>query len=207
MLVHLVDHGAGRRRSGGELREPCAAELARATGRGLERLPELVVLTKARPGRGRGRPRRRGERWAERLGERVLGVLGGGSSATGEGLDELRRRILAELPEVPPAPGPRGDGPPSGEFRGPSTASTGRPARGGYWVEPRGTRRGAFPGRRSRRVELLFRAPRHQERGGARLPRGRGSARSGVLAALNQGRLRDRRRRSASGEHEFELHI
>ena len=56
----------------------------------------------------------------------MLGVLAV-SSATGEGLDELRARILAELPELQPSPSARAREPAANSR--PSTASTGRSAR------------------------------------------------------------------------------
>jgi GTP-binding protein len=95
MLVHLVDlaplegdpfanHAAVR------------AELS-SYGGGLDSLPELVVLSKRDL-----LPEEEVEtalaEWRGRMGERAVGVLAV-SSATGEGLDELRRRILAELPQ------------------------------------------------------------------------------------------------------------
>src|SRR4051794_15341224 len=108
MLVHLVDLAP---LDGDPLAnyETVRAELA-AHGAGLQRLPELVALSK----RDLLPPERVEEEaaaWTERLGDRVLGVLAV-SSATGEGLDELRQRILTELPEIAPvaaAPAAPGD--------------------------------------------------------------------------------------------------
>jgi GTP-binding protein len=98
LLVHLValggDAGAGEP-------DPVAAyetvrnELA-AHGAGLERLPELVALSKRDLV-----PDEVAERevaaWRERLGDRVAGVLAV-SSATGAGLDELRRGLFEGIP-------------------------------------------------------------------------------------------------------------
>ena len=69
-------------------------------GAGLEHLPELVAALEARPApRAERRSRwRSGRVCASGSATTALGVLAV-SSATGEGLDELRRRILAELPE------------------------------------------------------------------------------------------------------------
>jgi GTP-binding protein len=95
MLVHVVDlaplegdpfsnHAAVR------------AELS-SYGAGLGALPELVVLSK-RDLLAPEEVEAALAEWLQRIGEGSLGVLAV-SSATGEGLDELRRRILAELPE------------------------------------------------------------------------------------------------------------
>ena len=146
--------------------ESVRGELARVRG-GLERLPELVVLSKRDllpdeevDGRRCGVAR-------ARSGDDALGVLAV-SSATGEGLDELRardprggrrRRSRARRsPQRTPArPSSR-----------PSTASTGRPGtRASTWS----ARTTGPSGSRGRGVELLVRAPRPREPGGARLPR------------------------------------
>src|SRR3954454_12525079 len=98
MLVHLVDLAPIE---GDPVvnYETVRGELA-AHGAGLERLPELVVLSKRDLLPGEEVEAAVGE-WAVRLGEDALGVMAV-SSATGEGLGELRRRILAELPEIVP---------------------------------------------------------------------------------------------------------
>src|SRR5262249_40636930 len=110
MLVHLVDLAPAE---GGPASnyETVRGELA-AYGAGLERLPELVVVSKRdlrRAGQGEwgvgGQAEEAVAEWSERLDETVLGVLAV-SSATGEGLEELRRRILAELPEEAPVAAP-----------------------------------------------------------------------------------------------------
>ena len=74
------------------------------------------------------------------------------SSATGEGLDELRARILAELPELQPVAGARRRRARRPNSRS-STASTGPAGEGGYWVEREDD--GAFRVA-GRGVELLF---------------------------------------------------
>jgi GTP-binding protein len=129
MLVHLVEVAP---LEGDPLAsyEMVRGELS-AYGAGLERLPELVVLSKRDL-----LPAQRVEEllveWRERLGDRALGVLAV-SSATGEGLDDLRHRILAELPEQAPAIAPGAAAEPV-EFEAEHRVY--RPAgEGGYWVE------------------------------------------------------------------------
>jgi GTPase len=110
MLVHLVDLAPPE--GDPESNYAAVREELVAYGAGLERLPELVVLSK----RDLLPKERVGEavtEWRERLGVtdsapahgvggpraiRPVDVLAV-SAATGEGLDELRRAILAELPE------------------------------------------------------------------------------------------------------------
>jgi GTP-binding protein len=195
-LVHLVDLAPleGDPESN---YETVRAELA-AHGAGLEQLPELVALTK-RDLLPAEEVEAAVERWARRLGERVLGVLPV-SSATGEGLDELRRRVLAELPEAAPA-GAVGAGEPVGEFEAEHRVY--RPAgEGGYWVEREedGAYRVAGRG-----VELLFeRHDTKNEEALAYLEQRLGEI--GVLSALTKAGFEagdDVR----IGEHEFELHI
>ena len=79
-------------------------------GARLNQLPELVALSKSDLVPEEEAERLAGE-WRERLGEAVAGVVTV-SSATGAGLDELRRAIVAALPEAPSraVPGARGDG-------------------------------------------------------------------------------------------------
>lgn len=128
MLVHLVDIAPMDRDPVADY-ETVRGELA-AHGAGLERLPELVVLSK----RDLLPPEKVAEavaEWEERLGDRVLGVLAA-SSATGEGLEELRQRILIELPEI--APAVPTETAPDNEFEAEHRVY--RPAgEGGYWVE------------------------------------------------------------------------
>jgi GTP-binding protein len=129
MLVHLVDVAPTEADPAANY-ETVRNELA-AHGAGLERLPELVVLSKRDllpPEQVEAALRE----WEERVGEKSLGVLAV-SAATGEGLDELRRRVLAELPEiVPTAPSAGSASEP--EFEAEHRVY--RPAgEGGYWVE------------------------------------------------------------------------
>lgn len=194
MLVHVVDIAP-------EEGDPVAAyetvrgELA-AHGAGLERLPELVALSKRDllpPERVEAAVRE----WSDRLGDSVLGVMAI-SSATGEGLDELRGRILSQLPELAPptAPAELGD-----EFEAEHRVY--RPAgEGGYWVEREED--GGFRVM-GRGVELLF--ERHDignEEALAYLEQR--LKEMGVIAALNRAGFEsgdDVR----IGEHEFELHV
>ncbi len=196
MLVHLVELAPleGDPESNYEL---VRAELE-AYGAGLERLPELVVLSKRdllEPAAVEAAV----AEWAERLGDSVLGVMSV-SSATREGLEDLRRRILAELATVQPL-----------EAVPASVASGGfesehrvyRPAgEGGYWVEKEED--GAFR-IGGRGVELLF--ERHDttnEEALAYLEQR--LTEIGVIAALRKSGFEagdDVR----VGEHEFELHI
>jgi GTP-binding protein len=129
MLVHLVDVAPAEGDPVANY-ETVRNELT-AHGAGLERLPELVVLSK----RDLLPPEQVEEavrEWAERVGEGALGVIAL-SAATGEGLEELRRQILAELPEIVPA-APSPGGPPDEEFEAEHRVY--RPAgEGGYWVE------------------------------------------------------------------------
>lgn len=97
MLVHLVDLAPLE----GEPQANYVAvrEELTAYGAGLERLPELVVLSK-RDLLPPAEVEAALAEWRARLGDRALGVMAV-SAATGEGVEELRRRILAELPEEP----------------------------------------------------------------------------------------------------------
>ncbi len=96
MLVHLVEL-APLEGEPTENYKAVRAELS-SYGAGLEGLPELVMLSKRDLLPGEDVEAALTE-WRERLGESVLGVLSA-SSATGEGLDELRERILSSLPET-----------------------------------------------------------------------------------------------------------
>jgi len=138
--------------------------------------------------------------WRQRVEERALGVLAV-SSATGEGLDELRGRILAQLSELQPhspAPGAESS---EGEFEVEHRVY--RPAgEGGYWVE-----READGGFRilGRGVEMLF--ERHDTKNEEALAYLEQRLKEmGVLAALDRAGFEagdDVR----VGEHEFELHV
>jgi GTP-binding protein len=196
MLVHLVDLAPIEG-------DPVAAyetvrgELS-AHGAGLERLPELIVLSKRDLLEAEGVETEE-EGWRRRLGDRVLGVLAV-SSATGEGLGELRQRILAELPEATPAGAELG-GEAAPEFEAEHRVY--RPAgEGGYWVEREED--GAFRVA-GRGVELLF--ERHDtanEEALAYLEQR--LIEIGVIAALTKAGF-ERGDDVRIGEHEFELHI
>ena len=206
MLVHLVDL-APEEGTPEENYATVRAELA-AHGAGLERLPELVVLSK-RDLLPVEDVEAALEEWRQRLGDgaagggesdgRALGVLAA-SAATREGLEELRQRILAELPELESA-APAGAAAPEAEFEVEHRVY--RPVgEGGYWVEQEGD--GVFR-ILGRGVELLF--ERHDlknEEALAYLEQRLGEM--GVIAALAKAGFEpgdDVR----VGEHEFELHI
>jgi GTPase len=195
MLVHVVDVAPTEG-------DPVAAyetvrgELA-AHGAGLELLPELIALSK----RDLLPPEQVAEavrEWELRLGDAVLGVMAV-SSATGEGLDGLRQRILSELSDAVPTPAPSAVE--SGEgFEAEHRVY--RPAgEGGYWVE-----REDDGGYRvcGRGVELLF--ERHDTKNEEALGYLEQRLKEmGVIAALDRAGFEpgdDVR----IGEHEFELH-
>ena len=206
MLVHLVDL-APEEGTPEENYATVRAELA-AHGAGLERLPELVALSK-RDLLPAEDVEAALEEWSERLGaagaddgESASGTLGviAVSSATREGLDQLRQRILTELPALEPA-ATGSPGAPDDEFEAEHRVY--RPVgEGGYWVE-----REEDGGFRilGRGVELLF--ERHDlgnEEALAYLEQRLGEM--GVIAALARAGFEpgdDVR----VGEHEFELHI
>jgi GTP-binding protein len=195
MLVHLVDLAPIEGDPVSNY-ETVRGELA-AHGAGLERLPELVVLSKRDllPPEGVEEALRE---WEERHGDEALGVMAV-SSATGEGLDELRRRILTELPEVAPAAAPPG-AEPSDEFEAEHRVY--RPAgEGGYWVEREED--GAFRVL-GRGVEVLF--ERHDVKNEEALAYLEQRLKEiGVIAALDRAGFEpgdDVR----IGEHEFELY-
>ena len=194
MLVHVVDVAPTEG-------DPVAAyetvrgELS-AHGAGLERLLELIALSK----RDLLPPEQVAEavrEWELRLGDSVLGVMAV-SSATGEGLEELRQRILAELPDVVPTAAPSAAEPSDG-FEAEHRVY--RPAgEGGYWVE-----REDDGGYRvcGRGVELLF--ERHDTKNEEALAYLEQRLKEmGVIAALDRAGFEpgdDVR----VGEHEFEL--
>jgi GTP-binding protein len=195
MLVHLVDLAPMEGDPVADY-ETVRAELE-AHGAGLERLPELIVLSKrdllppAEVEAGVGE-------WRRRLGDRVLGVLAL-SSATGEGLDELRQRILAELPVAAPLPA-TGEVP-DAEFEAEHRIY--RPAgEGGYWVEREDD--GGFRVL-GRGVEVLF--ERHDTKNEEALGYLEQRLKElGVIAALDRAGFQsgdDVR----IGELEFELHV
>jgi len=221
MLVHLVDL-APEEGTSEENYETVRAELV-AHGAGLERLPELVLLSK-RDLLPADEVESAVEEWGERLGvglpgsadaevaegtapdRQALGVLSV-SAATGEGLDDLRRRILTTLATheaLPPSPGMAATsavGASAAEFEAEHRVY--RPVgEGGYWVEREDD--GGFR-IQGRGVELLF--ERHDlknEEALAYLEQRLGEM--GVVAALTRAGFEpgdDVR----VGEHEFELHV
>jgi GTP-binding protein len=194
MLVHLVDIAPTEGDPVADY-ETVRAELA-AHGAGLERLPELVVLSKRDllPPEDIEAALRE---WEERLAGKALAVLAV-SSATGEGLDELRQRILLELPDIVPAAASR-TAEPDAEFEAEHRVY--RPAgEGGYWVA-----REEDGGFRvlGRGVEVLF--ERHDTKNEEALAYLEQRLKEiGVIAALDRAGFEpgDEVR---IGEHEFEL--
>ncbi|HET9163637.1 MAG TPA: GTPase ObgE [Solirubrobacterales bacterium] len=195
VLVHLVDLAPAE----GDPESNYAAvrdELV-AYGAGLERLPELIVLSK-RDLLPDERVEQAVAEWRRRLGDWASDALAV-SSATGDGLEELRRALLARLPEEAPARPERRDlGPAEFEAEhrvyrpvGEGGYSVQREDDGGYRVLGRG-------------VELLF--ERHDlknEEALAYLEQRLNEI--GVIAALRAAGFEpgdDVR----VGEHEFELH-
>jgi GTP-binding protein len=195
MLVHLVELAP---LEGEPLAnyEAVRAELS-SYGAGLERLPELVMLSKRDL-----LPEEDVEsvlaEWRERLGEGVLGVLAA-SSATGEGLDELRERILTALPDTVVA---RPEGGPEQAMEFEAEHRVYRPAgEGGYSVEREDDGAYRVTGRG---VELLF--ERHDvknEEALAYLEQRLNEI--GVIAALRAAGF-EPGNEVRVGEHEFELY-
>jgi GTP-binding protein len=196
MLVHLVDLAPMEGDPVADY-ETVRGELS-AHGAGLERLPELVVLSK-RDLLPAERVEEEVVAWSERLGDRALGVHAV-SSATGEGLDELRQRILTELPELAPVAATPATAP-GDEFEAEHRVY--RPAgEGGYWVEREED--GAFRVL-GRGVEMLF--ERHDTKNEEALGYLEQRLKEmGVIAALDRAGFEpgdDVR----IGEHEFELFV
>jgi GTP-binding protein len=196
MLVHLVEIAPPQGDPVANY-EAVRAELG-SYGAELGLLPELVVLSK-RDLVSEEQAERAVTEWRERRGASVAGVLAV-SSATGEGLEELRRWILARVPERDAAraqPAARGEEPGfEAEHR------VYRPAgEGGYSVEREGDGAYRVSGRG---VELLI--ERHDlanEEALAYLEQR--LTEMGVVAALSAAGFEpgdDVR----IGEHEFELH-
>jgi GTP-binding protein len=200
MLVHLVDLAPVDRDPEGNY--ATVREELSAYGAGLERLPELVVLSK-RDLIPKEQVEEAVSEWRQRLGgsaedgrePTVLAV----SSATGDGLDALRGAILAKLPETAPARPERVDLGPA-EFEAEHRVY--RPVgEGGYSIEREED--GAYRVL-GRGVELLF--ERHDlknEEALAYLEQRLNEI--GVVAALRAAGFEpgdDVR----VGEHEFELH-
>jgi GTP-binding protein len=205
MLVHLVDLAPVEGDPFAHY-ETVRGELE-AYGTGLERLPELIALSKRDLVPAEDAAAAVAE-WEGRLRERLaaggakpLGVLAV-SAATGEGLDELRRKILAELPQLQPQPAAVASGEaPEAEFEAEHRVY--RPAgEGGYWVEREAE--GAYRVQ-GRGVELLF--ERHDVKNEEALAYLEQRLREiGVITALTKAGFEagdDVR----IGEHEFELHI
>jgi GTP-binding protein len=196
MLVHLVDLAPIEGDPEGNY-ATVRAELA-AHGAGLEQLPELVALTKRDLLQAEDVEAAVAE-WSGRLGDSVLGVLAV-SSATGEGLDELRIRVLAELPKLQPVPAlPAGE--PSAEFEAEHRVY--KPAgEGGYWIEREEDGAYRISGRG---VELLF--ERHDTKNEEALAYLEQRLREiGVISALAKAGF-EAGNDVRVGEHEFELHI
>jgi len=195
MLVHLVDVAPTEGDPIGNY-ETVRSELA-AHGAGLERLPELVILSK-RDLVPADEVETAVREWEERVGERALGVVAV-SSVTGEGLDQLRTRILAALPELEPAPAPGAE--PSDEFE--TEHRVYRPAgEGGYWVEREDD--GGFR-LLGRGVEMLF--ERHDIKNEEALAYLEQRLKEmGVLAALDRAGFEPGDDVRVGG-HEFELHV
>ncbi len=196
MLVHLVELAPLEGEPATNY-EAVRSELA-SYGADLNCLPEIVVLSKRDLLPTDDVEAAIGE-WRQRLGEEALDVLGV-SSATGDGLDELRNRILAALPEQPPARPAAADRA-GDEFEAEHRVY--RPAgEGGYSVEREED--GAFR-IVGRGVELLF--ERHDtgnEEALAYLEQRLNEI--GVIAALRAAGFEPGDDVRVGG-HEFELHI
>ena len=168
-------------------------------GAGLDRLPELVLLSK-RDLLPPDDVESALAEWRDRVGGDGLGVLSA-SSATGEGLDELRERILSALPELPGVARPETGRPQqSAEFEVEHRVY--RPAgEGGYSVEREEDGAYRVTGRG---VELLF--ERHDianEEALAYLEQRLNEI--GVVAALRAAGF-ESGNEVRVGEHEFELY-
>jgi GTP-binding protein len=125
MLIHLVEVAPLEGDPGANY-DVVRSELS-SHGAGLERLPEMIVLSKSDLLAPEERERLVSE-WEERAGGRVLMI----SSATGDGLDALRREVLTRVPEGAAA-AERAAAPPAG-FEAEHRVY--RPAgEGGYRVE------------------------------------------------------------------------
>jgi GTP-binding protein len=98
LLVHLIEIDPAEGDPEANY-ETVRSELA-SHGAGLDRLPEIACLSK-RDLVPEERVEELLDEWGQRLGSAAADVLAI-SSATGEGLDELRRSIFAALPEAPP---------------------------------------------------------------------------------------------------------
>ena len=195
MLVHLVELTPLEGEPVANY-EAVRAELS-SYGGGLDRLPELVVLSKRDLLPPEQVEEALGE-WRARLGGTALAVLAI-SSATGEGLDELRAQILSALPKLPIARPERAPES-AGEFEAEHRVY--RPAgEGGYAVEREDDGAYRVTGRG---VELLF--ERHDianEEALAYLEQRLNEI--GVIAALRAAGF-EPGNEVRVGEHEFELY-
>jgi GTP-binding protein len=145
VLVHLIEVGP---ESEPEVAYRTVRDELSAYGAGLAELPELIVLSK-RDLLADDEAQDLLDGVRERLGERSLGVLMA-SSASGAGLDELERAILAAVPATPI---PSGAADP-GEHQFEAEHITYRPAADqGFDVMPEGE--GVFRVK-GRGIELLF---------------------------------------------------
>ena len=195
MLVHLVELTPLEGEPVANY-EGVRAELS-SYGGGLDRLPELVLLSK-RDLLPSEEVEEALSEWRARLGEETLAVLAI-SSATGEGLDELRAQILSALPQLPTArPGRAPES--AGEFEAEHRVY--RPVgEGGYAVEREDDGAYRVTGRG---VELLF--ERHDianEEALAYLEQRLNEI--GVIAALRAAGF-EPGNEVRVGEHEFELY-
>jgi GTPase len=194
MLVHLVEVAPPE--GDPERNYEAVREELGTYGAGLAELPELVLLSKGdlMPDDQVEEMRRR---WADRLGSGVLGVLAA-SSASGAGLEELRKAILEAVPERATAPAAAPASSP--EFEAEHRVY--RPAgEGGYSIRQEGE--GAYRVE-GRGVEVLF--ERHDLTNAEALAYlEQRLTEMGVLAALRDAGFEpgDEVR---IGENEFELH-
>jgi GTP-binding protein len=195
MLVHLVELTPLEGEPVANY-EAVRAELS-SYGGGLDRLPELVVLSK-RDLLPPDEVEAALAEWRERLGDTALAVLAI-SSATGDGLDELRAQILSALPRLPTARPERATES-AGEFEAEHRVY--RPVgEGGYAVEREDDGAYRVTGRG---VELLF--ERHDianEEALAYLEQRLNEI--GVIAALRAAGF-EPGNEVRVGEHEFELY-
>ncbi len=195
VLVHLVDLAPAE--GDPESNYEAVREELVAYGAGLERLPEVVLLSKRDL-----LPNEQVEEvvteWRQGLGDRVRGVLAA-SAATGEGLEELRGLILSELPEdVPARPERREAGPAEFEVEHRVYRPVGE---GGYSVERESDGTFRILGRG---VELLF--ERHDLKNEEALAYLEQRLKEiGVIAALKAAGF-EAGNDVRVGEHEFELH-
>lgn len=195
MLVHLVEVAPLEGDPEANY-EAVRAELD-SYGAGLVELPELVVLSKRDLVTDDEAEELR-RQWADRLGNRTLGVIAV-SSVTGAGMEELRAAILSAVPErAQSTAAPPGGQPP--EFEAEHRVY--RPAgEGGYRVQPEGEGAYRVAGRG---VEMLF--ERHDLSNAEALAYlEQRLTEMGVLAALRDAGFEpgDEVR---IGEQEFELH-